>query len=216
MTEHIIITYSSEMAQSGHVDPNFTHLVYRDSNQHGNVLRRHLQPGSYLFFNTRIGRMRYIMAYFYMEKILKGETDREEIQGLRCSAQSDEVIIIGDRSFSKVLTAPLPFDRDLIQNMPYRADDRYFESKSTNGASELEAIKDKTLNPTVINDEEKNLLLRLCENRGRLLLWGISLDIQVDPYTSEKFNRLAERTHNSAETLEGSSYAQGSGRVVLV
>jgi hypothetical protein len=48
----------------------------------------------------------------------------------------------------------------------YRADDDYFAAKSVSGDSELKAIKDKTLNPKVINDEEKKMLLHLCENRG--------------------------------------------------
>ncbi|AZJ24021.1 hypothetical protein CT694_31355 (plasmid) [Bacillus wiedmannii bv. thuringiensis] len=30
MSEHIIITYSAEKAGEGHVDPNFTQLVYGD------------------------------------------------------------------------------------------------------------------------------------------------------------------------------------------
>lgn len=167
MTEHIIITYSSEKAQTGHVDPNFTQLVYGDSNQHGNILKNHLKPGSYLFFNTRIGNNRYITAYFYVEKLLEKAKDFDEIQGLHCSAESDEVIVIGSRTFSKILTAPLIFDRTLLQKITsYGADEDYFAAKSASGDSELKAIKDKTLTPKVITDEEMKMLLHLCENRG--------------------------------------------------
>ena len=31
---------------------------------------------------------------------------------------------------------------------------------------ELEAIKDKTLNPAIITEEEKEMLIGLCKNRG--------------------------------------------------
>ncbi|MFT8311207.1 MAG: hypothetical protein ABF629_08580 [Sporolactobacillus sp.] len=167
MPEHIIITYSSEKAQTGHVDPNFTKLVYGDSNQHGNILKKHLTPGSYLFFNTRIGNSRYITSYFYVEKLLEKEKDFDEIKGLHCSAESDEVIVIGSRNFSKVLTSPLIFDQALLQKITsYGADEDYFVAKAANGDSELKAIKDKTLTPKLITDEEMKLLLHLCENRG--------------------------------------------------
>ncbi|HDR6269801.1 TPA: hypothetical protein QCU37_005976 [Bacillus cereus] len=167
MSEHIIITYSAEKAGEGHVDPNFTQLVYGDSGRKGNIIKKHLRVGSYLFFNARIEKKRYITAYFYVEKMLfKGEHDKE-IQSLNCSAKEDEVIIIGSRVFSKVLTIPLDFDRDLIGRIKsYSATDDYFESKEKLGIKELEAIKDKTLNPKVITEEEKEMLVGLCNNRG--------------------------------------------------
>ena len=34
--KHMLITYSSEKAESGHVDPNFTKLVYGNSKRTGN------------------------------------------------------------------------------------------------------------------------------------------------------------------------------------
>ncbi|MGG0412077.1 hypothetical protein [Peribacillus simplex] len=167
MSEHIVITYSAEKANEGHVDPNFTQLVYGDSGRKGNVLKKHLNVGSYIFFNARIGNKRYITAYFYVEKmLLKGDHD-EEIGSLNCSAKEDEVIILGSRSFSKVLTIPLDFDRDLIGKIKsYDADNNYFENKKVSGIKELEAIKDKTLNPKVITEEEKEMLIKLCKNRG--------------------------------------------------
>ncbi|MFC4402512.1 hypothetical protein [Gracilibacillus xinjiangensis] len=165
--DHIFITYSAEKANEGHVDPNFTYMVYGNSGKNGRKLRNHLTPGSYIFFNARIGNKRYITAYFYVEKILiKSEHDRE-IQALNCSAKEDEVIFIGDRSFSKILTIPLPLDRALIGKITsFHADDKYFDGKKAMGIEELEAIKDKTLNPRVITEQEKEMLLDLCEFRG--------------------------------------------------
>jgi hypothetical protein len=167
MVKHLIVTYSAEKAQSGHIDPNFTQLVYGNSNKNGNVLKKNVEVGSYIFFNSRIGNKRYITAYFYVEKILlKGEDD-EEISALNCSAKEDEVIILGSRTFSKVLTIPLELDKELMQEIKsYNADSEYFNNKKANGIEELEAIKDKTLNPKVINQFEKELLLKKTKNRG--------------------------------------------------
>lgn len=167
MGEHIVITYSAEKASAGHVDPNFTQLVYGNSSRNGNIIKRHLRSGSYIFFNARIGNKRYITAYFYVEKLLlKGQHD-VEINALNCSAKDDEVIVIGNRSFSKVLTVPLDFDKELIGKIQsYNADNTYFDRKQAEGINELEAIKDKTLNPKVITEEEKEMLIELCTNRG--------------------------------------------------
>lgn len=159
----MMVTYSAECAQNGHVDPNFTYLVYGSSNKNGDSLKKHLSEGSYLFFNARIGDKRYITSYFYIEKILvKGEHDRE-IAALNCDAKNDEVIFIGSRQFSKVLTIPLELDKELLMRLKsYHADEEYFKSKST----ELLAVKDKTLNPTVISEGEKEMLIGMCKDRG--------------------------------------------------
>lgn len=165
--EHILITYSIECAEKGHVDPDFTQLVYGNSGKNGDIIKRHIVPGSYIFFNANIEQKRFITAYFEIEKVLvKGQQD-SEINALKCDARSDEVVVIGDRNRSKILTAPLLFDRKLIGKLTtYKADDTYFDGKLASGCSELEAIKDKTLNPKVISEQEKELLISLCRNRG--------------------------------------------------
>lgn len=165
--EHILITYSAECAEKGHIDPNFTQLVYGNSKSNGDIVKKHIKPGSYIFFNARIDQKRFITAYFEVEKVLiKGKQD-SEINALKCDARVDEVVLIGDRNRSKVLTAPLPLDRELIGRLTsYGADDAYFNKKLAGGCSELEAIKDKTLNPKIITEEEKELLIDLCMNRG--------------------------------------------------
>jgi hypothetical protein len=161
--EHLLITYSAECAEKGHIDPNFTQLIYGNSNKNGDIIKNRITPGSIIFFNARIGDNRYITAYFYVEKVLIKGIHDSEINGLICDAKTDEVIVIGNRNNSKILTAPLLFDKKLIQKLTsYEATDQYFNSKS----SELEAIKDKTLNPKVITEVEKELLIKLCKNRG--------------------------------------------------
>ncbi|ADK16314.1 hypothetical protein [Clostridium ljungdahlii] len=165
--EHILITYSAECAEEGHVDPNFTQLVYGNSRKNGDIIKEHIIPGSYIFFNANIEQKRFITAYFEVEKILiKGQHD-SEINALKCDAKVDEVVVIGDRNHSKILTAPLLLDRALMGKLTtYGADDAYFNRKLAAGCSELEAIKDKTLNPRVITEQEKELLINLCMNRG--------------------------------------------------
>lgn len=161
--DHMLVTYSAECAKNGHVDPNFTKLVYGSSNKNGNSLKKHISEGSYIFFNARIGDKRYITAYFYVEKILLKGINDNEIKALNCSAKDDEVVFIGNRDFSKILTIPLVLDKNLLlQLKSYKATEEYFNSKS----SELKAIKDKTLNPTIITEDEKELLIKLCQDRG--------------------------------------------------
>lgn len=60
-------------------------------------------------------------------------------------------------------TIPLELDKELLMRLKsYHADEEYFKSKST----ELLAVKDKTLNPTVISEEEKEMLIGMCKDRG--------------------------------------------------
>lgn len=161
--EHLLITYSAECAQKGHIDPNFTQLIYGNSNKNGDIIKNRIKPGAIIFFNARIGDNRYITAYFYVEKVLIKGVHDSEIDGLTCDAKTDEIIVIGNRNNSKVLTAPLLFDKKLLKQLTsYEATEEYFNSKS----SELEAIKDKTLNPKIITEVEKELLIKLCKNRG--------------------------------------------------
>ncbi|MGR9594404.1 hypothetical protein [Bacillus thuringiensis] len=165
--KHMLITYSVEKADSGHVDPNFTKLVYGNSKRNGEIIRKHISPGSFLFFNARIGDKRYITSYFYVEKILIKGTHDNEIAGLGCDAEEDQIIIVGSRTFSKVLTIPIVLDKKLIGKIKsIGADAKYFKEKGKAKIGELEAIKDKTLNPNIITEEEKEFLIGLCKNRG--------------------------------------------------
>lgn len=162
---HLIVTYSSEKAESGHVDPNFTMLVYGDSGHKGNVIKTNLDKGSYIFFNTRIGTQRYITAYYYIEKILsKAHGQASEILSLKCDAKDDEVVVIGNREKSKILTSPLLLDKNLMMKLKsFGADGTFFSNKSR---TELQLISDKTLNHHILPEWEKEELIYLCLNRG--------------------------------------------------
>lgn len=167
MNEHLLITYSADCAKGGHIDPNFTKLVYGNSGKNALPIKEHIRPGSFIFFNAQIGGKRYITAYYYTEKVLfRGENDKE-ISALDCSAEDDELIVIGNRSFSKILTIPLVLDKALIMKLKYcNADKTFFQKKEAAGHSELKAISDATLNPRLISEEEKEMLLELCSDKG--------------------------------------------------
>lgn len=162
--KHLIVTYSLECAQNGHIDPDFNVLMYGDSDVKGRKIKDNLQKDSYIFFNTRIGDNRYITAYYCVEKILsKDNGQKDEIEMLKCSAKNDEVVVIGNREKSKILTCPLLLDKKLaMQLKSFEVSEEYFNSKK----SELQAIKDKTLNHRILLEEEKELLKKLCSNRG--------------------------------------------------
>jgi hypothetical protein len=96
----------------------------------------------------------------------KGKHDNE-INALNCSAKDDDIIFIGNRNFSKILTAPLVFDKTIIGKIKsYGADDEYFKVKKLAGYNELEAIRDKALHPHIITEREKEILLGLCKDKG--------------------------------------------------
>lgn len=161
---HLIVTYSLECAEKGHIDPNFTMLTYGDSDIKGKKIQDNLEVGSYIFFNTRIGDSRYITGYYYVEKILsKYKGQENEINNLNCHAKYDDVVVIGSRDKSKILTCPLLLDKSLVKRLEsFDADENYFASKK----SDLEAIKDKTLNHRILSEEDKEVLMNLCKNRG--------------------------------------------------
>ncbi len=163
--KHLIVTYSSEKAETGHVDPNFNMLIYGDSGNKGNIMKNNLDKGSYIFFNSRIGKQRYITSYYYIEKILsKYGGQASEISSLNCDAKDDEVVVIGNREKSKVLTCPLLLDKNLmIKLKSFGADEKFFGNPSR---TELQLISDKTLNHHILPEDEKELLINLCLKRG--------------------------------------------------
>lgn len=165
--KNLLVVYSSDCAKNGHVDPDFTNLVYGDSKGDGKIILNNLQAGSYVFFHTNIGGEKYITAYFYIEKILEKNKDKFEIECLKSHAKSDDVIIIGSRVHSKILTIPLKLDRALLLELEsFNLEESYFNKKINDGYSELEAISHKTFNLKLLSDNDKEILLQKCLNRG--------------------------------------------------
>jgi len=167
MKGNLLIAYSTQCAEYGHVDPNFTQLVYGCGGQGAMQIKECLEPGSYIFFNARIGGKRYITAYFYVEKILmKGKNDME-ISALNCSAKDDDIIIIGSRCFSKVLTIPLLLDKGLLMKLKHcKFDEEGPKNRSMAGFGETKGISEAAASPILIGEDEKEMLIYLCRNRG--------------------------------------------------
>ncbi|WP_042274407.1 hypothetical protein [Faecalimicrobium dakarense] len=159
--KHLLINYSFDCSEKGHIDPDFTHLVYGDSKLKGKSILNHANPGSYAFFNTTINGIRYITAYFYIDKILSIGKDDIEISNLKCSAREDEVIILGNRYNSKILTHPLPLNKELFISL-----DKFKDNEFKEGKSELSTIASSTRSVVHLDEGDKNLLLEKCKNRG--------------------------------------------------
>lgn len=159
----MMVNYTFECARNGHIDPNFNNLAYGSSNKRGKAIENNLNSGSILFFNTTIHDRKYITAYFYVDRLLIKGRDDIIIANLGCDASSDEVVVLGRRELSKILTCPLEIEENLLVSLTsFNITEDYFNNKR----SRLEAIKDKTFNHMVISADDTNKLLKLCENRG--------------------------------------------------
>lgn len=167
MKNHIIITYKDPTENDNHVDPDFTKLLYGDSN-YVSLIRDNLEEGSYVFFNTKIGNDRYITAYFCVEKVLfRGENDTE-IDGLNfCGVQIDKAFIVGSRIHSKIFNTPLLFNKQLaIELTSLNMPSSYFTEGYFKDKSVLSAISSKTRNPVVLSNRDKDILLDKCKYKG--------------------------------------------------
>lgn len=164
---HLLITYVDPSEIDNHVDPDFKNLVYGDVNERGYILLNNLGDGSYVFFNTKIGDKRYIAGYYYFSKLLLKGKDDEEIGKLKSDANGDEVILIGDKEKSKILTKPLLLDKELIIKLKsLKAEEKYFDNKFRENKTELMAINYKTRTHRKLSNVDKDILFNLCKNRG--------------------------------------------------
>lgn len=165
--KHLMITYIQPEKIKNHIDPDFNNLVYGDVNERGYILLNNLSEGSYVFFNTKIGNYRYITGYYYFEKLLVKGRDDKEISKLDSDAKYDDIILLGNKEKSKILTNPLLLDKNLMMQLKsLKADLTYFEEKFRQSKSELEAINYKTRTHRKLSEADKDLLLKLCKNRG--------------------------------------------------
>lgn len=164
---HLLINYIDPSEINNHVDPDFKNLVYGDVEARGYILLNNLGEGSYIFFNTTIGDKRYITGYYYFKKLLLKGRDDDEINKVSSDAKTDEIIVIGDKEKSKILTKPLLLDKELITTLKsIKADEKYFDKKFKENKTELMAINYKTRTHRKLSEEDKDILLNLCENRG--------------------------------------------------
>lgn len=163
MSKNILIKYTHR--GKGHVDPNFTHLVYGDSGKRAVRLRNIVSEGSLVFFHTSIGGNDYITGYFQTEKVLNRGQDDLEIDQLPSDidAKVDEILIIGKREGSKILTSPLLFDKKLaMQLTSLGITEAHFEGS----VSELSALTSATREHRELSTIDAEILKQKCVGRG--------------------------------------------------
>ncbi|WP_080848630.1 hypothetical protein [Cytobacillus gottheilii] len=158
---NLLIKYISR--EDNHVDPNFTYLTYGDSGTRGSQIINSVLPSSYVFFHTSFNGKGYITAYFYVERILTRGENGAEIASLVTDSKVDDVVILGSRERSKILTYPLPFERGLaVELTSLGIDSTRFDS----GQSELQTISNATRTHRELSAVDVELLLNKCLNLG--------------------------------------------------
>ncbi|MEH7226661.1 hypothetical protein V7112_22925 [Bacillus sp. JJ1566] len=146
-----------------HVDPNFTFLTYGDSGSRASQISNTVESGSYVFFHTSFDRKAYITAYFYVERILNKNDNPAEIATLNTDSKADDVIILGSRERSKILTFPLPFDRTLAEQLTSL---KIGEDRFKGNLTELQVISNSTRSHRRLSNTDTDFLLKQCLNRG--------------------------------------------------
>ena len=161
MAKGILIKY---IHREDHIDPNYTHLVYGDSDKRAARLKNIVDKDSTIFFQTTIDGKAYITGCFVVEKILKAGEDDEEIKTLDCDAKYDSLIVIGSRKESKILTSPLCLDKKLVNELKSLeiTEDRFTNSNST----ELSVISSATREHRVLSEMDVKILKDKCKLRG--------------------------------------------------
>ncbi|MBW7453309.1 hypothetical protein ACFOLF_06200 [Paenibacillus sepulcri] len=162
--KHLLIKYVQPEDINNHVDPNFTYLTYGDSGSRGAILRNKIEIGSYIFFHTSYNQKEYLTAYFYVEKLLTKEKNQAEIANLIADSKNDDVVIIGNREHSKILSYPLPFDKRIVIKLKSLNID--FGKVERGEQSELKTISDSTRTHRELSEEEVDWLISECSNRG--------------------------------------------------
>jgi hypothetical protein len=158
---HLLIKYI--FREDNHVDPNFTYLTYGDSGNKGTQIQKTLIPGSYVIFHTSFDGKAYITGYFYVEKILSKDEHLSEIAKLSTHSKYDDVIILGNRERSKILTYPLRFDKALVVKLKSLNIDKYRFNDHT---SELATISSATRSHRKLSNQDVELLIEKCMYRG--------------------------------------------------
>ncbi len=113
-----------------HRDPLLGEFTYGDSNARAQKLKKDLQKGDYVFFHTTIRGLRYITAYYVIDRVLdtavaasnqdiaskyKNPHIIEYLKGKR--REEADVVIFGDPILSQELKRPLPFTQELAMKL---------------------------------------------------------------------------------------------------
>jgi len=150
----------------GHSDPLFKEFTYGDVGARARKLKKDLKKGDYVFFHTRIGKRKYITAYYVVDRVLdtteaikdknivakyKNPHILEFLSGKR-SGEDDDVILFGDPITSKILEKPLLFDKDLAEKLSLNI-------KFPKGKTEAQAIGSATRQWRELTNKDVEVLL---------------------------------------------------------
>ncbi|WP_258297706.1 hypothetical protein [Paenibacillus peoriae] len=161
----LLIKYKQPKEIKNHVDPNFTFLTYGDSDSTKiQTIKRSISAGSHVFFHTSYKDQAFITAYYYVERVLTKVENANELDCLRTDSRHDEIVILGSRERSKILTFPLPFDKRVVDNLPSLNID--WSHVTSGRQSELKTISDPTRAHRELSAAEVDWLLGECKYRG--------------------------------------------------
>jgi hypothetical protein len=152
MTSHYLIPY---VYIKGHKDPDFREFGYGESGSRSVRLRTTLTKGSYLFFHTKIGSNKYIMAFFVVEKVLYSKEAQAE-QSITCDGRFDDILILGNRTSSKRLHKPVLFNKRLASKLSLNISFTDFDSRKR---TELQVIGSATRSHRILTDKDVEILL---------------------------------------------------------
>lgn len=200
MKKHILIvsTYLRH-----HIDPDFSEFTYGDGGYAFKKLKNSLTKGSYVFFHRTFGRqrVRYIIGYFVVDKILSGIEVRKK-KLTKADSQFDEIVIFGDKNKSKKLMQPLIFNKKLAQK--FKSINFKFYRNNSGIKSDLNRINVHTRkNPRYISEEDKNMLLKEIKNNKNKTPRDVlvSLDLQEsDLWGFDEVHKISDENENYIET----------------
>ena len=153
MQNHYLIPY---VPLKGHKDPDFKALAYGESGHRGESLHRHITRGSYLFFHTKIGSIKYITMFIIVEKIISGKMAQQD-PSITCDGQEDDWLFLGNKNSSKRLRKPLPFNESLAKELSLGIN---FDALRSGERSELQIIGSSTRSHRKLLDSDVKILLK--------------------------------------------------------
>jgi Endonuclease NucS C-terminal domain len=147
---------------SDHPDPVLEEFTYGDIETRGKSLRTKLSKGDFIFFHTKIGRVKYITAYYVVDRVLatplavkdklilaKYKNPHLERNPKR---YRNDTLVFGDPIHSRKLFRPLLFDKRLASKLSLGI-------KFPKGQSETASIGFSTRSWRVLTKNDVSVLL---------------------------------------------------------
>lgn len=113
-----------------HRDPLFEEFTYGDCDARARKLKKDLNKGDYIFFHSTLRGIRYITAYYVVDRVLDtsiaasnnaiiAKYHNPHIKEYNAGDRrtGDDVIAFGDPILSRKLKRPLPFNKELAEKL---------------------------------------------------------------------------------------------------